>query len=398
MSNKPGYKHTPLGLIPHEWDAVKLKEICTVNQGLQIPIEQRLKEPTNGAKFYITIQYLNNGKKAEYIINAPQSVCCKVDDILMTRTGNTGIVISGVNGVFHNNFFKINYNREKVDRRFLIEYLESHKTQHTILVKAGTSTIPDLNHKDFYSIFFPLPSLNEQRKIATILSTWDEAITKTQQIISQQQLRNIGLMQQLLTGKKRLKGFKRDWRNVTIGNILIESRIPSKDSKSSKRITVRLNQKGLEQRGVRGTESEDATNYFVRKKGQFIYGKQNLHKGAFGIIPDFLDEFESSQDIPAFDFRDGFHPKFFVYYLGQGNIYPALEKYATGTGSKRIHPEKLFKVHFDFPDLEEQKAIVNVLDAAVIEMKLYEQELAVLQQQKKGLMQKLLTGKVRVKL
>ncbi len=71
----------------------------------------------------------------------------------MTRTGNTGVVVSGVEGVFHNNFFKINYDKGIIDKDFLVYYLNMKRTQNIILTKAGTSTIPDLNHNDFYSIF-----------------------------------------------------------------------------------------------------------------------------------------------------------------------------------------------------------------------------------------------------
>ncbi|GAA7549036.1 hypothetical protein JP0018_07980 [Helicobacter pylori] len=162
--------------LPKDWEIKTFRDISTINQGLQIPISQRLKAPTEHAKFYITIQALNNRKEFEYIKTYNGSVVCHKDDILMTRTGNTGMVITNIEGVFHNNFFKINFDRTLINKDFLVYFLSLEQTQRTILKKAGTSTIPDLNHNDFYSLTIPLPPLNEQIAIANILSTLDNEI------------------------------------------------------------------------------------------------------------------------------------------------------------------------------------------------------------------------------
>lgn len=180
-----------------------------------------------------------------------------------------------------------------------------------------------------------------------------------------------------------------EWIEIPIANVLIESRIPSNVNDPNKRITVRLNQKGIEKREVRGTEAENATYFFVRRKKQFIYGKQNLYKGAFGIIPDELDGFESSQDLPAFDFKKGFSPEYFVYYLGQEYIFPSLEKISTGTGSKRIQPKDFFKVQFPFPKLPEQQKIAACLSSLDELISAHSQKLELLKAHKKGLMQNL---------
>jgi type I restriction enzyme S subunit len=180
-----------------------------------------------------------------------------------------------------------------------------------------------------------------------------------------------------------------EWEVKKLGEVLIESRVQSEVNDPRKRITVRLNQKGVQRREYRGTEAEDATIFFKRRKGQFIYGKQNLHKGAFGIIPNELDSFESSQDIPAFDFNSGYDPYYFVYYLGQEKIYTDLEKLSTGTGSKRIHPKDFFQVEFPFPSLPEQQKIAACLSSLDEVIAGERQKLALLQQHKKGLLQQL---------
>ena len=179
------------------------------------------------------------------------------------------------------------------------------------------------------------------------------------------------------------------WEMKKVGEVIEESKVPSTSNNPHNRITVRLNQKGVEKREVRGTEADNATYFFIRRKGQFIYGKQNLHKGAFGLIPDELDGFESSQDIPAFDFKNGYYPQYFVYYLGQENVYPDLEKISTGTGSKRIHPRDLFQVKFPFPKTEEQQKIAACLSSLDDVINAESKKLEVLKEHKKGLLQNL---------
>ena len=110
-SNEKGWKMNTFG------------DICTVRQGLQIPISKRLTEYEEDSYEYITVQYLHGGKEKEYIKSPKESVKCTKDDILMTRTGNTGMVVTNVEGVFHNNFFLIDFDRERFEKDFLVEYL-----------------------------------------------------------------------------------------------------------------------------------------------------------------------------------------------------------------------------------------------------------------------------------
>ena len=110
-------------------DVKKFKDICTVHQGLQIPISDRKKEPGPNRYKYITIQYLNGKKEEEYIENPNNSVLCKAEDILMTRTGNTGQVVTDVEGCFHNNFFIIDYNKKELNRIFLLTFLRQKEVR-----------------------------------------------------------------------------------------------------------------------------------------------------------------------------------------------------------------------------------------------------------------------------
>jgi type I restriction enzyme S subunit len=276
---------------------------------------------------------------------------------------------------------------------FITEYINGKLRIHQ-----ESGGIPQLTGEQLYNYKILTPPLPEQRAIADCLSTWDSAIRATEQLIAQKELQKKWLMQQLLTGKKRLKGFSGEWRERKLGEFLVESRILSEDSSPDRRITVKLSLNGVEKREVRGTESKDSTLYFIRKAGQFIYGKQNLHKGAFGIIPDELNEFESSQDLPAFDFKDNVNDQYFLLFISQDWFYKSLENIASGTGSKRIHPKSLFKVKVLWPKFAEQQAIASILSESDRELDLLRNRLQKIREQKKGLMQVLLTGKRRLNL
>ena len=151
-----------------KYDMVKLKELCTVNQGLQIPISKRYKEPGENRYFYITVQFLKDNGENYYIENPPKNVICTEDEILVVRTGNTGQVITGVAGCFHNNFFKVTPN-EKIYPKYLYYALNNKKMHDAMLNAASGTTIPDLKHSSFYDLEIPLPEINIQKKISKIL-------------------------------------------------------------------------------------------------------------------------------------------------------------------------------------------------------------------------------------
>jgi type I restriction enzyme S subunit len=179
------------------------------------------------------------------------------------------------------------------------------------------------------------------------------------------------------------------WVLQPVGRILAESRVPSLQNDPTRRITVRLHGQGVEHREYRGTESLESTLHFTRRAGQFIYGKQNIHKGAFGIIPPRLDGFETSQDLPAFDFSADYSPQWFLYYQSREHFYNALEKKMTGTGSKRLN-EKVFLAQEVFvPTKREQQKIAECLSSLDELIGAESQKLDALKAHKKGLMQQL---------
>jgi type I restriction enzyme S subunit len=198
------FQKTKIGDIPKEWNFLKMKDICTVSQGLQIPISKRFKDPGENRYKYITLKNIKEDTY-EYIESPKESVICKKDDVLMTRTGNTGVVVTDVEGVFHNNFFLIDFDRKRIDRNYLVYYLRSEPIKKLLLERAGTTTIPDLNHGAFYGIHFLLPDLTEQRKISDILSSIDNKILFNKKVKEKLTKLKKGLMSDLLSGKVRTK-------------------------------------------------------------------------------------------------------------------------------------------------------------------------------------------------
>ena len=150
-----------------------------------------------------------------------------------------------------------------------------------------------------------------------------------------------------------------EWKKVKIGDFLTESKIIAEESDAAHRITVRLNCKGVEQRSLKA-EKEGATKYYTRKAGQFIYGKQNIHKGAFGIIPQELNGFTSSADLPAFDVDlSKCIPEWICICLQKDEYYKSLQKNVKGVGSQRLAVNVFLDSEIPLPSIEIQKEVIK---------------------------------------
>lgn len=166
------YEHNLL--FDDKYKRMKLSDLCTVNQGLQIPISKRLKEPRENCYRYITVQFLKNNEDEQYYIENPdKNVICKEDDILVTRTGSTGVIVYGVEGCFHNNFFKVTPN-ELIHKKYMYFLLRSKYMYKKMLTAASGGTVPDLPHKKFYALEVPVPTIDEQKHIVEMLEKFNE--------------------------------------------------------------------------------------------------------------------------------------------------------------------------------------------------------------------------------
>ncbi|MGF1827158.1 restriction endonuclease subunit S [Vibrio splendidus] len=400
-----------LGEIPDDWKRVKFSDVMTVRQGLQIAISERLNEPTESAKEYITIQSINKlDQDREYVNTPSERVTCTKEDVLMTRTGNTGIVVTDVEGVFHNNFFLMDFRRDLIDKKFLVDYLRTSRVQHLILTKAGASTIPDLNHKDFYSIEFPQPPLPEQQKIAKILSIWDNVITTTEKLIANRKQQKKALMQQLLTGKKRLvnpetgKAFEGKWGEVRLSTLgtIVSGGTPSTSSidywNGDVCWVTPTDITKLRTKLIKNT-ARKITNLGLKNSSAKLVPAGSLlvcTRATIGELAITQKDMCTNQGFKNIILNKNGSVDF-LYYLLSFEKNKLLSK-ACGSTFLELSKKDFGGLLFNVPVLKEQKAIASVLSATDKEIELLEAKLTHFKQEKKALMQQLLTGKRRVKI
>lgn len=288
---------------------------------------------------------------------------------------------------------------------YLYHWLQNEKREFERM--ATGSTVKTIGLGYFKTLQIPLPRICEQRAIASALDTWDTAIQKTEQLIAAKERLYSHELSRLIgrsnsthakvgLANEQVSKNAAGERMTTLGELLTECRDPDIDHDPAKRLTVRLHLQGVEPRSVRGTESDGSTLYFRRSAGQLIYGKQNIFRGAIGIIPPELDGYSSTQDLPAFSIAKDVEPQWLYFWLSRKSLYSSLEALAAGSGSKRLHPEELYKVRILLPTLKVQSATARYLKSLRSEIELLKQLVTTLKAQKRGLMQKLLTGEWRL--
>lgn len=385
-----GYKKTEIGIIPEDWKVEKLGEVSDVIMG-QSPSSENYNNSCIGLPLIQGNADMKNGYTSPKLYTSEITKVCNVGDIIMSVRAPVGeLAISIHEACIGRGVCSIKSENKLIFYQLL-------KAKKSLKKYSQGSTFEAINSKDLKKINLPIPPLKEQEKIASILSTWDQYIENIDSIIESKKKQKKGLMQNLLTGEVRLPGFKGEWKEVIIRNLISESKEIEKNPSLDKLITVRLNLEGVEARKTRENEIIGRTTLYKRKEGQFIYGKQNFHKGAFGIVPSELNGFASSSDIPSFEFNNKkIIPKYFYYYWSRKNYYVQLENLTSGTGSKRLNTNDFKKIKINLPPIDEQVAIASVLSSADREIELLEDLRNKRMEEKKGLMQLLLTGIVRV--
>jgi type I restriction enzyme S subunit len=270
--------------------------------------------------------------------------------------------------------------------------------------QAVGSTIKTIGLPYFKKLKIAVPPYSEQKKIAQILSTWDKAITATEQLLTNSQQQKKALMQQLLTGKKRLLDkngvrFSGEWKKIAIGKIIKEIKKEKEVNPNSiELLTVKLHYKGVTRSGKFPNATERGRPYFRRYKGELIIGRQNLHNGGIAIVSDECNGLVASNAISSFEARKGVDINFILSVMSTEHFRFTVDNLAGGTGQKEIGVRDLLSLSLIVPDFEEQQKIAAVLSIADQEISALQQKLDALKQEKKALMQQLLTGKQRVKI
>lgn len=396
-----GYKNSPLGIIPNEWEVERLGNIVSITSG-ESPSLYTLT--SHGKYPFIKVEDMNNCEKyqirsREYS-NDEKNIIHK-ESIIFPKRGaailNNKVRIAKVDIQMDSNMMAI-----KPNNKVLPEYLFYSITFEQLFRIADTSTIPQINNKHINPYKILLPPLNEQRKIAEVLSTWDKAIEKQTLLVEKLELRKKGLMQQLLTGKKRLHGFSEEWKTVKLGSIadVVGGGTPDTNnsdywdgniawltpSEIGTEKYVYTSKKHITEEGLKNSSAR------LLPVGTIVF----TSRATIGLKAILKTEASTNQGFQSLIISQSSNIEF-VYYLLDILIH-VIRKKSSGSTFPEISANSLKSINITTPPLEEQNAIAEILSVCDNEITLAKQKLDTLRQQKKGLMQVLLTGKKRVEL
>ena len=370
------------------WQEIKFKDICSINQGLQIAISERFTENAPNRYFYITNEFLKeNSDKKYYIENPSKSVICNKDDILMTRTGNTGKVLTDIEGVFHNNFFRINYNND-IEKYFLFYILNSNPMQNKILRLAGTSTIPDLKHDDFYNIKFNIPSFKEQEKISRFILIMDKKIDLLKEKYESYVNFKKYLMQQIFTQKLRFDYEEYTLKDVCekIGNGYSGTQVNYETPFPVTRIETISS--GIINYDKVGFVDEIPEKYLLNEGDILLTNINSMKWIGNSVYYDGKQKLYHGMNLMLLRTKKGFNSKYLYYYITyHNNWFKKMACQAVNQAS--INKTTLEKFKIKFPNINEQNNISNVLSSADLKIEQLNNEIDLIKKFKKGLLQQM---------
>lgn len=261
----------------------------------------------------------------------------------------------------------------------------------------GGTNISNLNQQILGGVVFGLPPKKEQKKIVEILSTWDQAIISCERLLEENLQQKHWLMQQLLSGKRRLIGFTAQWRSVSLGELFRERSETGWDSLPLLSITSEGGVVDREQIGRKDTSNADKSKYLRICPDDIGYNTMRMWQGVSGLSA--LEGLVS----PAYTVlipQEGIDPLFAAYLFKSPTLVHAFYRHSQGLVSDtwNLKYSNFSKIKWSIPCVEEQKAIATVFSINDHEIKALKTKLTCLKQEKKALMQQLLTGKRRVKI
>lgn len=260
-----------------------------------------------------------------------------------------------------------------------------------------------LNKSNLEKLIIPIPPKNEQQEIAKILSVQNESIRIKENILIEKKKQKNYLMQSLLNPKssnfKRLKGFDDEWKTVRISEVMKNVvRGVAKPSEGYWRLGLRSHGKGTFHQFVDDPSKVSMDTLYKVKKNDFIVNITFAWEHAVAVADDCDEGKLVSHRFPTYEFIYGNVPEFFKQYILRKRFKKQLQDISPGgAGRNRVMSKKDFlNLYILIPGADEQLRIADILFNADKEIEFLEQELEQEKHKKKALMQKLLTGKVRV--
>lgn len=392
---KEGYKKTELGWIPEEWNISSLSDIAEINPKKDVLDNE--KEVS-----FIAMEHISNSGRVvnmearNYGNVSKGYTAFKNEDVLLAKitpcfeNGKKAIVKNLKNGYgFGSTEFHVLRSKDQRSiPEFLYYYVSTNKFRQqaelNMTGSAGQKRVPTtfLNNNRLV-----VPSLKEQQKIAEILSTVDSQIDDTDKLIEKAKELKKGLMQRLLT-----KGIGHiEFKMTEIGEIPVEWEV----NNLSEIIDICYGKSQKEVKVSNGKYKILGTGGVIGYTNNFLWDKPSVLIGRKGTIdkPQYIEEpFWTVDTLFYTKIKDNDLAKWLFYYLS--NI--DLKKYNEATGVPSLSVSNLNFIKVAVPSLKEQRKIVEVLSSVDIQIKEYENKRAKLEELKKGLMQQLLTGKIRV--
>ena len=278
------------------------------------------------------------------------------------------------------------------DSKFLFSLVQSPKFQRVANDTSGTK-MPRSDWKTVSQTEFSIPTSNEEQSaIGSLFRTLDDLLSSYKDNLANYQSLKATMLSKMFpkAGQSipeiRLDGFEGEWKKDTLEPYLTESRISGDTGLPAKKITVKLWGKGVIEKEEKYAGSSN-TQYFIRKAGQFIYSKLDFQNQAFGIIPNELDGYQSTLDLPTFDIQN-IDPKFLLEYVMRREFYEYQGLIANGSRkAKRIHPEDFLDMPVRIPSLEEQQAIGSYFSSLDNLINSHQEKISQIETLKKKLLQ-----------
>ncbi|WP_288735193.1 restriction endonuclease subunit S [uncultured Phocaeicola sp.] len=404
-----GYKETSLGVVPEEWEVKQLGDISNIFSGTTPSRENELFF-NGGVIPWVKTTDLNNGyltdteeRITEFALKSTTLKIFPKGTVLVAMYGGFNQIgrtaILGVNATINQALSALVPNNEKIAEYFLLNWL-LFKVNKWRRYAASSRKDPNITKNDVLRFPIFVPPLAEQRKIIEVLSICDKVIEKQIQLIEKIELRKKGLMQQLLTGKKRLPGFGGEWKNIAIKDFAIEVSLKNNRNENWEVLSC-TKYDGLVpslQYFGRQVFSKDITQYKIVPQYCFAYATNHIEEGSIGYQSIYKNSLISPM-YTVFKTDSNMIDDIFLYKLLKSHraiyLYNVMME---GSIDRRggLRWDNFSTIKFLLPDIKEQSAIADILVSCDNEILLAKQKLNKFRQQKKGLMQVLLTGKKRV--
>ena len=388
--------------LPSGWKVVKLGEIGKIVNGLTY-------SPENVSNNGLLVLRSSNISDNSIVLNNDDvyvkgiskfNKTLENDILICVRNGSKNLI--GKNALITEKYkdlafgafmaiFRSNYNL------FLIHIFKTNTFFKQVKNDLG-ATINSINNGNLLNFKIPLPPLDEQKKIAEILSTWDEAINLTINLIESKKQFKKALMQNLLTAKIRFPQFKDEWKEIKLGNFLEE-----KSERNTKNIDLILsvtNKFGFVTQVEyfdKSVASDNTANYKIVRKGNFAYNPSRINVGSIALLESYEIGILSPMYV-VFECLKNLDNRFLKFWFQSHSFMGNLFKYLAGSVRESLNFNDMKTISIKLPNLKEQQKIVEVLTACDDEINLLNLKLENLKKQKQGLMQKLLSGKVRTRI